>query len=83
MEDMEFLISIASTVAFCNERIDVYVAKNLVKTSQHLDEDEFINVKPYTTDELKKMIFAGEIQDAKTIASIMSYINKYECDKHN
>ena len=83
LEDMEFLISIASTVAFCNERIDVYVAKNLVKTSQHLDEDEFINVKPYTTDELKKMIFAGEIQDAKTIASIMSYINKYECDKHN
>ena len=81
LEDMEFLISIASTVAFCNERIDVYVARNLVKTSQHLDEDEFIHVKPYTTDELREMIFAGEIQDAKTIASVMAYINKYECGK--
>lgn len=41
-EDLEFLISIQTTVAFCNERIDVFVARNLKKTSQHLDEDEFV-----------------------------------------
>jgi ADP-ribose pyrophosphatase len=75
---MEFLISIRSTVAFCDERIDVYVAKNLVKSSQHLDEDEFINVYPYTTEELSELIYAGKIQDSKTIASIMAYIHKYE-----
>ncbi len=78
MEDMEFLISIRSTVAFCDERIDVYVAKNLVKSRQNLDEDEFINVYPYTTEELSEMIYKGEIQDSKTIASIMAYICKYE-----
>jgi ADP-ribose pyrophosphatase len=78
MSDMEFLISIRSTVAFCDERIDVYVAKNLVKSSQHLDEDEFINVYPYTTEELSELIYAGKIQDSKTIASIMAYIHKYE-----
>lgn len=78
IEDMEYLISIASTVAFCNERLDIYVAKNLVKTSQNLDEDEFINVKAYTTTELADMIYKGEIRDSKTIASIMAYINKYE-----
>lgn len=78
VEDMEFLISIASTVAFCNERLDVYVAKNLIKTEQHLDEEEFIDVKPYTTKELADMIYAGEIRDCKTIAAIMAYINKYE-----
>lgn len=78
LSDMEFLISIASTVAFCNERIDVYVAKNLVKTQQHLDEDEFINVKAYTTKELSDLIYSGQIQDSKTIAAIMAYINKYE-----
>lgn len=77
MEDMEFLISIRSTVAFCDERIDVYVAKNLVKSKQNLDEDEFINVYPCTTEELSKMIYKGEIQDSKTIASIMAYICKY------
>lgn len=78
ISDMELLISIASTVAFCNERLDIYVAKNLTKTKQHLDEEEFIHVKAYTTKELSDMIYAGEIQDAKTIAAIMAYINKYE-----
>lgn len=77
MEDMEFLISIRTTVAFCNERIEVYVARNLKRSHQHLDEDEFINVYPYTTDELSRLIYEGKIQDAKTIASLMAYINKY------
>lgn len=77
IEDMELLISIASTVAFCNERVDVYVARNLMKTEQHLDEDEFIQVKAYKPQELRDMVFSGEIQDAKTIAAIMAYINKY------
>ena len=77
IENMELLISIASTVAFCNERVDVYVAKNLTKTEQHLDEDEFIHVKAYKPEELRDMVFSGEIQDAKTIAAIMAYINKY------
>ena len=76
-EDMEFLISIRTTVAFCNERIEVYVARNLKRSHQHLDEDEFINVYPYTTDELSRLIYEGKIQDAKTIASLMAYINKY------
>lgn len=77
IEDMEFLISIRTTVAFCDERIEVYVARNLKKSKQHLDEDEYINVCPYTTEELSNLIYEGKIQDAKTIASLMAYINKY------
>ena len=48
-----------------------------MKTEQHLDEDEFIHVKAYKPQELRDMVFSGEIQDAKTIAAIMAYINKY------
>ena len=44
-DDLEFLISIKTTVAFCNENIDIYVAKNLKPSKQNLDEDEFINVE--------------------------------------
>lgn len=44
-DDLEWLITIRTTVAFCNEKIDIYVAKNLIKSHQHLDEDEFINVE--------------------------------------
>lgn len=76
-EHLELLISIRTTVAFCNEKIDIYVADHLVLGSQHLDEDEFVNVKAYTIEELTEMIYNGKIQDSKTVAAIMAYKDKY------
>ena len=73
MEDVKFLLSLYTTVAFCNEKIDIYVATNLTKTEQHLDDDEFIDVSIHTVDELAKMVTDGKIVDAKTIAAIMTY----------
>jgi len=75
--DLEFLITVATTVAFCNEKIDIYLARNLIQSMQHLDEDEYLEVEEYTVDELTDMIYAGKINDAKTIAAIMAYKNKY------
>ncbi len=71
--DIEHLIGIFTTFAFCNERIEIFVARNLVKTSQHLDDDEFIEPYAFTLDELKEMIMSGEIVDSKTIAGLMTY----------
>ena len=76
---MEWLITIRTTVAFCNEKIDIYVATDLTPGSQHLDEDEYINVEAYTVDELCEKILSGEIEDSKTISAIMSYRAKYLC----
>ena len=76
-ENMEWLITLRTTVAFCNERIEVYVAKDLIPSKQHLDEDEFIDLKAYTLEELKEKIFSGEIEDGKTVASLMAYAVKY------
>ena len=74
---IEKLITIRTTVAFCNEKIDIYLATELKKTHQHLDADEFVNVKPYTLEELEDMIYSGKIEDSKTIAAILAYKNKY------
>lgn len=76
-DEVELLTSIYTTVAFCNEKIDIYVARNMRAGKQHLDEDEFINVEVYSVEELKKMIFECKIQDAKTICGIMTYAAKY------
>ena len=76
-EKIEFLISIKTTVAFCNENIDIYVAKDLQPSKQNLDEDEFINVEVYSVDELCEMIYAGKIEDSKTVSAILAYKNKY------
>ncbi len=74
---LELLLSIYTTVAFCNEKIDIYLATDLIPGSQHLDDDEFINVEVYDVEELIQMIYDGKIQDSKTVSAIMTYKNKY------
>lgn len=76
-ENLELLITIRTTVAFCNEFIDIYVATGLTPGSQHLDEDEYVQVKAYSVDELVEKIYQGEIQDSKTVAAIFAYKDKY------
>lgn len=76
-DKLELLITIRTTVAFCNEKIDIYTARDLVPSHQNLDEDEFIDVKAYTIEELCDMIYSGQIEDSKTVAAIMSYKAKY------
>ena len=74
---VEWLITVRTTVAFCNEKIDIYLGRDVVSGKQHLDEDEYINVEAYTVDELCEKIFSGEIEDSKTIAAVMAYKAKY------
>lgn len=74
---LEFLITIRTTVAFCNEKIDIYVAKQLQKSHQNLDEDEYINVEAWDVQDLMDLIYAGTIQDSKTVCAIMTYYHKY------
>ena len=76
-DKLEWLITLRTTVALCNEKIEVYVARNLIRTHQHLDENEFVNVEAHTVEELKQMIFEGKIEDSKTVAAILAYDAKY------
>jgi len=75
--NLEWLITLRTTVAFCNEKIEVFVARDLIPSHQHLDEDEFIDLKEYTLDELKEKIFSGEIEDSKTVSALMAYAVKF------
>ncbi len=76
-KNLELLITIRTTVAFCNEKIAVYVAKDLTPSRQNLDEDEYINVEAYTIEELIKKILSGELEDSKTVAALLAYREKY------
>lgn len=74
---VELLLTIRTTVAFCNEKIDIYLARDLTPGSQHLDEDEYVQVGAYTVDELTDMIYAGQIQDSKTVAAVLAYKDRF------
>ncbi|HIX68272.1 MAG TPA: NUDIX hydrolase [Candidatus Anaerostipes excrementavium] len=71
---MEHLMTIVTAIGFCDEKIPIYVASDLRPSKQHLDEDEFIDVKEFTIEEIKEMIFDGRIIDAKTISGVLGYI---------
>ena len=73
---MTRLIRFASTVAFCNEIIDIYLAEDLTPGSQHLDPDEFLNVEAHGVEELLHMIDEGVLQDGKTVAGILAYAHR-------
>ncbi len=74
---LERLLTLRTTVAFCDERIEIFLARDLIPSKQHLDENEYVEVEAYTLDELKQMIFGGKIEDSKTIAAILAYESQY------
>ncbi len=74
----EYLVSTLAAPAYCSEKVDIYVALELIPSKQHLDENEFVELESYTVDELCKKIFAGEICDSKTVAAILAYARKYD-----
>lgn len=76
-DKLEHLIDIYTTVAFCNEKISVYVADKLIPSRQNLDEDEFIDVEAVSVEDLTAMILEGTIMDAKTVSAILAYKEKY------
>lgn len=70
------LLELRTTVAFCNEMVDVYLAEDLVPGEQHLDDAEDIRVEAFELDVLLDKIYSGVIQDGKTVAAILAYSNK-------
>lgn len=61
------------TPGYTNEIINIYLAEGLIKSHQHLDPDEFLNVIKIPLSKFKKMILDGEIKDAKTVAAYLYY----------
>ena len=81
-DDLTRLLSLKTTVAFCDEFIDVYLARNLKPGHQHLDEGEFLDVEAHDIDELCQMIYDGKLQDAKTASALLAYKNLLNQEKN-
>lgn len=69
-----YLGSTYPSVAYTNEIIDLYFAKDLKMTETHLDENEFVEVFYKSEDEIKEMIVNGQIKDAKTTHAFLLYL---------
>ena len=57
--------------AYCDERITLYLARDLSQGQRHLDEDEFLNFEAVPLAELVNQVMDGTITDGKTqVASL-------------
>lgn len=63
----EFFVS----PGFCEEKMWVYLATDLMETKQQLEEDELLQVVRVPFAQALGMITSGEIEDAKTIIGLM------------
>jgi len=73
--------------AYSDDRVHIFLATNLKRSSQHLEEDEIIEVREFTIIQALEMIKTGEIKDTKTIVgilmanSIMGELSRFEPDR--
>lgn len=68
----QILFSFYTSPGFCDEMIYLVVARGLSQGEAHPDSGEFIDTVTIPLDEAKRMIFSGEIKDAKTAIGILA-----------
>ncbi|MDO5563622.1 MAG: NUDIX hydrolase [Eubacteriales bacterium] len=74
---IELLLDQNTAMAYCSERIKIYIAFDLEKGSIHNDIDEETHIEEWSIEDLKRDIFNGKINDAKSISAILAYNEKY------
>lgn len=75
-ERWQKVIEFYSAPGFCNEKLTLFFAHNLVKTSTNTDHDEFIEVKDVDRSEIISLIKNNQIKDAKTLIGILWWLNR-------
>ena len=56
---------------FCTEALHMYLAQDLTRKGQHLDEDEFLDVVTMPFDQLVRQVMDGTITDGKTVSTTL------------
>lgn len=64
---MAFLASFYTSPGVVDEVIYLYLAEDLKFVAQHLDRDEFLNVREYSPEEIEELIRSTELADGKSI----------------
>lgn len=75
---IEYIGEIYPSCAYTDEVIYLYYATDLVKTHQHLDENEAVDVFELSLDEIKELLNKGILKDAKSVSALCYLFSKGE-----
>ncbi len=78
---IKFIFKSYTTPGTSNEVMYFFLAEDLKKSKQNLDENEAIEVKPTKITKILEMIKSGKIKDNNTISGIMYYVHVYQQNK--
>jgi ADP-ribose pyrophosphatase len=76
----ERLTTIYTTPGFTDERIHLFLATGLRQGPDRREADEFLELAPRRWSEVREMIRSGEVQDGKTLVSLM-FVQCYMKDR--
>ncbi len=69
--EVRHLTSIFTTPGFTDEVIHLYVAEGLVPVPARPEDDEVIELHRFAPAQVRAMIHAGEVRDAKTLVALL------------
>ena len=69
--NIEKLTEFYVSPGFLTEKMHVFLATDLTKTQQNLEEDELIEIEKITFEQAFEKIKNGEIEDAKTMVGLI------------
>lgn len=76
-ESVKYLTTIFTTPGFTDEKIHLFMATGVTTGTAKPESDEFVELHPRTISQALRMIQGGEIQDAKTIVTLL-YVAGFE-----
>ena len=68
-------------MGFTDEKVSVFIARNLTEGIQHFDEDEFLTLKIMSLDEALQLVFQNKITSAPTVAGLFYLMNNKEKER--
>lgn len=80
-KDIEPVFEIHSSMGFTDEKLSIFIARNLIEGVQHFDGDEYIEIKIMTLDEALNLVFQNKITSAPTVAGLFYLQNNREKER--
>ncbi len=65
--EWQFVCTIHNAIAYCDEHLEIFLARGLTAGERQLDDEEFLDVFTAPVDELMDLVREGKITDVKTM----------------
>ena len=60
---LNFIATIHPAIEFANEKMSIFLAKDVIKSQENRDIDEFLELMPTTLDEALNLVWFNKITD--------------------